>query len=325
LVALGIVIVLVERSADTIVLCGIAAGALTMLWVPQSSAQFFRGEIFSSPEEWRVWPWARKVQSNAPTVGTGLLAFAGVVGLVIWATTASSTGYNPPGGGYYTTSTVPTETTGAPVPVGAFVRTWTISASATGGYSMTAELRVGNPQPYEANIINGQTTAGMACSLSSQTDAVIPAELVLTNTTSSFNATPGIDVDGIGTSSIPGITGPVLLWEADYSSGATCTGQDDGATSFNVESSVPDSPGQSSTSDAFFDITDFYSPSDPTSDTSVLADTVLSIPSSFTITPNSSDGGPGAPITYQVNQVTGPGVAQSDESWEFTLAGSTPG
>lgn len=197
---------------------------------------------------------------------------------------------------------------------------WTIYLSSSDGNSSTAELSVGDLEQYQAGITNGDVAAGSACTLSTQTDAVIPAVLTLTNTSSGTAAPVGIDFSGIGSGSIPDFTGPSLIWEADYSTGPQCTGQNDGSSEVDVYSSDDAASGSQTITDAFFDITDYYPSVGSGGSTSVLGDTDLTIPSSFEITNSTTE----VSTEYQVTSVSGPGVVQSPSGWEFTLAGTDP-
>jgi hypothetical protein len=218
-----------------------------------------------------------------------------------------------------------TPTGGPTLPAGAFMRTWSITATAPGGDVLTADLTVGDPRPYRRGIEVGGATAGAACALSPATDAVIPARLTVSGSMASFDTTVGIVISGIGGGSFPGRPGPQLLWEADYATGMQCVGQSDGSVSFEDYSNDPFSAGTTTTTDAFFDITGFYSAGDRVSVRASLGDAVLTVASTYTITtPPDYDTGSSPPTTWTVTNVSGPGVARTGTGWAFTLAGSAP-
>jgi hypothetical protein len=223
-----------------------------------------------------------------------------------------------------TTTTVPTITLPLSSTLsGGVAHSWTVSMTASGGYSATAELEVGNPAPYQLGLTSGDATAGSACSLTAGTDAVIPAVLVMTNTSANLTTTLGADFSGIGQRSIPSFTGPELIWEANYSGGPQCAGQGNGATDLNVYSLSEAASGTDSVTDGFFDITNYYSSSLNGGGSSILGDTILTVPTSFYVTP-SSNGGSSVTTLFYVSGVTGPGVLKTSSGWEFTLAGTAP-
>ncbi|HZU80980.1 MAG TPA: hypothetical protein VE991_13765, partial [Acidimicrobiales bacterium] len=110
-----------------------------------------------------------------------------------------------------------------------------------------------------------------------------------------------------------GIPGTGLDWEAVYggsNGSATCDDQN----SFGVGFSNVDN---SSRQYGFFDITGYYGGSASTS--TILGDTIIDVPASQSETFND-----GTSENFTVTNVTGPGVVQSSDGWEFDLAGATP-
>jgi hypothetical protein len=222
-----------------------------------------------------------------------------------------------------TTPTVPDST---PVlsstPAGGTAYTWTIDLTADGGATSTVQLEVGEPEVYQIGLTNGNATAGDACSLNVGTDEVVPAVVIMANT-SSQAATLGLDLSGVGEESIPGFAGPELIWEANYSSGPQCTGQTDGDSSVVIYSDNEVASTADIVTDGFFEITNYSATSDSGLGTDVLGDAVITVPTTFDVNPSSS-GGTGAYTDFTVTGVSGPGVEQTGSGWEFTLVGTTP-
>jgi len=194
---------------------------------------------------------------------------------------------------------------------------WTVDMTSSAGASATVELDVGNPQPFQSGTTNGDATAGSACSLSALTDEVIPAIITLTNTSANMATIVGANFAGIGSGSIPSFTGPELIWEAAYAGGPQCTGQDGNSSTIDMYTSNAIAAGARAVTDGFFDITNYF-PS-ASSGSSVMADTILTVPSTFTVT-----NAAGSTTVFNITNVSGPGVVQTSSGWEFTLAGTSP-
>ena len=232
--------------------------------------------------------------------------------------------------GYQNPATTSTQAPQSSVPVtklpstgtlsGGATFTWTLDMTSSGGYSTSAELDVGSPEPFQAGLANGDMTAGSACSLNAQTDAVVPAIITLRNTSANFATTVGANFTGIGSGSIPSFTGPELLWEAAYASGPQCTGQGDNNSEFSLYTTNELAAGSNSIVDGFFDITNYYSTPISSNGLTLLGDTILTVPTSFSVTNNST----GSTTEFNVIDVTGPGVVQTASGWQFTLAGTNP-
>jgi hypothetical protein len=222
------------------------------------------------------------------------------------------------------TTTLPTTTLPlTSVLSGGATNSWIVSMTDGDDDSATVELEVGSPQPLQNGVTNGDATAGGACSLDDDTDTAIPAVIVMTNTSPDDATTVGADFSGIGQGSIPSYTGPELIWEAQYSGGAQCDGQTDGSANVLINSTDPVTSGESIDTDGFFDITNYYSPGTSDGLPGVLADSILTVPTSFDASTTSSDGS-STTTQFTVTNVTGPGVEQTDSGWEFTLAGTQP-
>ena len=208
-------------------------------------------------------------------------------------------------------------TTTIPSADGGYINSWVISLSTPNGNVMSDTIETGSPTPYEVgSSINGTTTAGAACSLVTGTDAVIPASIILGNVTSGTDDVPAIEIDGVGSSSFPDAYGTTLNYEQTFTSGSYCYGQN-GDTNFDIYSSQPIADGVSSHSQGFFDITGFYSSGNVSDGTTLLSEAVLTVPESFTITDASNNV-----TTYTVTNVTGPGVVNTGDGWQFNLDGS---
>ncbi len=202
-------------------------------------------------------------------------------------------------------SSVPTTTPPSQVGVGS--PTWTIDLTSPSGAAATATLQLGTVEPFQNGLVNGALTAGTACQFTPNVDGVIPAVLTLTNGPSNSAMVVGVDIQGIGS----GSSGQLLTWEAQYTGGPQCTGQNDGSYDVNVYSTNPLSAGSSSTTDAFIGVLGLYGGTS-LNPSSVLSQEVLTVPSTFQV------GGTGG--TYSVTDVTGPGVTPVAMGWQFTLA-----
>jgi hypothetical protein len=187
--------------------------------------------------------------------------------------------------------------------------------------SASAEIEIGSPETFQEGITNGNATAGTGCSLNPGTDEVIPADIIMTNT-STDEITTGVDLSGLGQESIPSFVGPELIWEAQYSGGPQCAGQDDGNTNVNIYSEDEMQSGAQSTTDGFFEITNFAPESSSGTGISVLGDAIITIPTNFDVSPDGD--GTGTYTDFTVTGVSGPGVVQNASGWQFTLAGTDP-
>ena len=227
-----------------------------------------------------------------------------------------------------TYSTTPATTTPAVVSSGTTTlnaataaHVWTVYLTSSSGQALTTSLEIGSPEAYQSGLTNGSAVAGTSCSLTPGTDEVIPANVVMNNVTPGQVSTLGADFSGIGGQSIPALMGPSLLWEASYSTGSSCDGQNDGRTDFGIYSDNQEPEGTTNTTNGFLEITNFSSPN--YSALQVLQDAVITVPSSFSVNPTGGQGNSVA-TDFTVTAVQGPGVVQTSSGWEFTLAGTTP-
>ena len=319
-----LVIVVEGRAIGSLLIAVLAGAAIAALWLPESSQRFFAGSAVSwqSPNPYvpnapgQVW-----LIKNRSPIGIG--AFLLVAAFILFPGLANggSFGGNNPNLGTSPPSTFLTPTTlvtTSTIGVGRFVRSWNFTATATSGYSESVELQVGNPVQYQSGLANGQDVAGSACTLD-QTDALIPFEMTLTNTTTGFDTFVTASFSGIGSTSLPGFPGAELDVEAAYSGGSQCFNSANGDSSFSTNSSVTLSPNGNSVLFGFFVVTNFYSPNFPNGDTSMLDGTVLSVYQTQSYSP--TDGSAG--INYAINSLTGPGSADLGGTWEFDLAGTS--
>ncbi len=207
----------------------------------------------------------------------------------------------------------PPSTTTSTVPSDPLTTSWTMNASTPSGYTMTAILRIGSPERYRPGLRNSAgdptgngITAGSSCQLSSQTDTVIPAELTITNTTPTYDAPIGLSVIGIRRfRSLLSITSinpvPSLSFEGQFSDGSTCKHEDgtESGSELSVVSANNLAPNKFIHMDGFFEIKNYYSPSHPEGNSSLLK------VASFEIVPASN-----APATFNwlVGTGSGPGL-----------------
>lgn len=221
-----------------------------------------------------------------------------------------------------TTTTSPTVT----VPAGTLTKTWSFSATASGGYSMDGTVSVGRPQHYRKGLSNGTTVAGSACQFDSQTVGVIPATLSATNTTKGFSETAGVFIVNVGTQSTTASTTlqPEIRWEAQYTSGGQCDGGTTTGSSVDVTSTQPLGPGQSVSVSGFFIVTNYFSPNHPDGNVAALDGSLFRIPGIEDQRLTTSTG----TMVYTIDSVTGPGVKEvatlGQPVWLFTLTGAAP-
>lgn len=250
--------------------------------------------------------------------GLGALVVAAMIHRLIWAVVGVSNPSESPSTTLAGLQEVgPPLGTGSPTttnpPAPSFASRWVIGLTTPGGYTMTDTVSVEKPEPYlvKSNV-NGLTTAGTACSLNSQTDAVIPITIDLTNTTNRVDDQPGLELSGFGLISVPNAPVSTLTFEF----GKSCYGQD-GNSSIDLYAPSPLTKGDSSVLRSFVDITNFFTPVNPTSNAALLANATVSIPQSFAITTTT-----GKQISYTVTRVTGPRVTNTGGGWRFSLGGS---
>ena len=206
--------------------------------------------------------------------------------------------------------------TAPPVPSGAMTHEWNFTMTRAGGYVVNGVVSLGDPGHYQAGLTNGEDTAGSACTIDPQADAVIPLAIRLTNATSGFSTDVAVTV-GLDAQSDGG--GLPLMAEIHYTDGSQCFGQSSGSAQVELQSSQPLVPGGSTVGSGFLVIPGYYTPNYPTGDSTALADTDLAIAPTQDWT--ATDGG-GESTQFTVSGVDGPGVSNVDfGAWTFNVAG----
>lgn len=143
------------------------------------------------------------------------------------------------------------------------------------GYTANAELRRGVLE-HAAGQKRGSLTLGTACQVNPQTDAVVPFAVTLTNTTSSYSASPGVEI----VAAAPNDALPHLMAEPNYAEGPQCItfvprayhgDENTNGTDYLAVSAVsPLPPGGSVTTAGFFIVHGYYSPAHPSGDSQLL-------------------------------------------------------
>jgi hypothetical protein len=172
------------------------------------------------------------------------------------------------------------------VPAGQLVNQYSFTETENGGYQFTGTLSLGDPEKFETGISENGFVAGTACTISPGVDAVIPGQLVVTNSTSDFNAYPSAGLSWADSS---------IQIEANFSDGAQC----ESSQNFNVNATTSDAPGQGFTLNFFIVLPGFYSPDYPDGDpVSIAQDQLQLVPVNDTNTGNTINpqtlNGPGA-------------------------------
>jgi hypothetical protein len=163
-----------------------------------------------------------------------------------------------------TTTSTYTTTTVAPLQAEQLNDTYNFTETEVGGYTFSGWLSLGAPEVFQNGITEGNLTAGSACSINPQTDAVVPGFLTVNNTTQNFSAIGGVELQW-SSGAIGGV-------EVGYTGGAQCEGEDSGggSNSFGIESTDAEPDGQGASGDFFIVIPDYYSPANPHGNTSLL-------------------------------------------------------
>ncbi len=247
--------------------------------------------------------------AGAVSIAVSLLVASAVTDL---ATTTPTFAATP---AVTTGPTMPVDT----VPAGALTKTWSFSGSAAGGYSMAGTLKVGAPEEVQTGLTIGnatlQTANGAGCAVDSTTDAVVPAELSVRNTSQDFDARVGITIDDdLGGHQLNAYTSDVQ-WEGQYTSGMAC----DSDTDETINLSSNDAIRSSSTVIVygFIIFTNYYSPAYPKGNPAILNDAILGIDEAQAVASTSQD------ISYTITSVTGPGVtSETPAEWSFSLSGN---
>jgi hypothetical protein len=203
-----------------------------------------------------------------------------------------------------------------PVPSGAITHEWNFTMTRAGGYVVNGVVGLGDPEHYQAGLTNGDDTAGSACTVDPQADAVIPMTIRLTNATTGFSTDVAVTV-GLAAQSGGGLP---LTAEIHYTDGSQCSGQSSGSAGVELQSSQLVVPGGSTLGNGFLVIAGYYTPNYPTGDSAALADTELAIGPTQNWT---ATDGSGQSTQFTVSDVEGPGVNNVDlGGWTFNVAGA---
>lgn len=214
---------------------------------------------------------------------------------------AYNSGNPPSNGNAYSGGTTPSTSPPPPsTPAGPLNTTYSFTESEAGGYTFSGTLQLGSPQQYQSgSITEGSLTAGSACTMNPQTDAVIPGYLTLENTSSgNFNAIAGVQLQW-SSSAIGGI-------EVGFSDGPSCEGSGSGGSgndAFGLQSTNPLSPGSQTSADLFIWIPGYYSPNDPQGNPSLLAGADLQLVEDIDSSNN---------VDIVPQSVSGPGASSSN-------------
>ena len=225
--------------------------------------------------------------------------------------------------------------TGGTTAAGDLTQIWSATATASGGYQEGITISAGAPQHFNSNLDNDGAVLGETCGGNSSTDAVVPAEISIENTTSSFDATVGVALEWAEYSGDSGNSGSgtnaSMLFEGNYSDGAQCSNSndDDGGDgdSMNVDSTTSLADNSATDLYGYFVIANYYSPDDPSGDSSFLANTLITVSDDSVISGSGDSGdsgntGSGNSIDWTITSLSGPGVASGTSNYEFDLAGT---
>lgn len=321
LVGAGVALVVAgHRSPSMAGLAALSGLTALTLWVAPGSGAFFAGERSEYARAVRAWTPGVAVAAVAgcTTVVAALaIGFHGATrdGSDYVAADVPTDSYGPPDSGpsydpspIDPDSTPPTDIESAGAEA-TYTKTLTFYESVEGG-SGTVTLEVGDPQAYTDAPENGSATLG-ACDVDPDTTLVIPYKLEMTNTGNGARQL-GIQFDGIGSSSLPDVSGPILLQEASYSDGESCNG-DDGSSSFTTYTTNELDEGYSSDTYGFFLITDYNDSSLDISESELVAQAELTVDQEFSVYDESID--------VTIDSASGPGLASDAVSSTFSLGG----
>jgi hypothetical protein len=178
--------------------------------------------------------------------------------------------------GAQTSPTAVTTTSTPPLPMNSVA---TLHLRSEDGYTAEVVLRRGDLQRANGQQ-NGSLTVGTACQVNSQTDAVEPFSVTLTNTTPSYSASPSIAILADAPNSAP--TG--LLAEVGYEDAPQCVtftpeaAQAAGEGGFvAISPSSALEPHGSSTTTGFFVVPHYYSPAHPSGDMALVQSVILAL------------------------------------------------
>lgn len=313
----GAILILATRGrlgAGTLILGGIVAGASAIIAVEITDSYSAPGVgawgtlLAGGTTVLAGWAVASGRRSGPDTERTlAVLSLIVVIALGVAAIPAlhskdgstydASSSYSPTtyDSSYETTEEDPYDTTEAPTyetttepettSAGDLVNTYSVSSGSDGGYTYEGTVALGRPEHFRTGLTNGQLTAGSACSISEQTDAVIPGRITMRSTTENFDTRPGI--------ALSWASYEISSLEANFSSGPSC--ENDGLSVSSTDS-VADGGGFSV--DFFLIVADYYSPDDPSGDEESLKNITLNV-----VTDTPDDGEAIVP-----KSVSGPGV-----------------
>jgi hypothetical protein len=168
--------------------------------------------------------------------------------------------------------------------------TWTITGQDDQGYSAEVQLGVDTPiRASEAETSSVGRAVG-ACTITEETDAIIPVHIQETNTSSGFSEILGFSMaastDYLGTTS-----DLRLASDVSFTSGPECIDPDDSTTGkvYGVQWTDPISASSSSTDTFYLVAYNYFSPLHPDGDAEALQQYTLSPTLTFGDT-NSGDG-----------------------------------
>lgn len=149
------------------------------------------------------------------------------------------------------------------------------------GYTSKAELQRGLIRPAGPESINGSLSAGSACELDYEKDAVEPIQLRVYNTTDQFSASVGMAVRA----ATPHGELPGLHAEIGYSEGPEClelsgytsqySAAEGGGELIAFASTEPLEPGDFISAQGFLILDDYYSPAHPQGNPAHYTNTIL--------------------------------------------------
>ena len=134
----------------------------------------------------------------------------------------------------------------------AYVHSWHFSSTDGGGYSESGTISVGEPEHFRSELVNGYQMAGNACLPDPKTDAWVPLQISLTNSSQGESMVPSVrlSVDG-GFTFRPTTTAPVAIeleigpcWEKGHPAVLGCP--------------ITTPPGASCIIDGFAQVQDYY-------------------------------------------------------------------
>ncbi len=162
-------------------------------------------------------------------------------------------------------ASAPTPATGTGSAAPHFIRTWTLTSSNGAGASEKVTVSVGRVERFSPQARDGSLVAGDLCHLSARSDALVPAVLVMTNTSPAAPITVGA-----------GLTGPPVQWEVTNPGGPPCEDSPHSGPPLDLQSLAPIAPGKAQTYPFFFVVRHYY-PTGGAQGDAALLDTRISI------------------------------------------------